>query len=207
MNPIVEAGAIGAGAAFLSSLLTGILTTSIARSRVLSNERMARRDFLNERQADTYVILCDQVTRIEAWANIAVDRAQGKESSLGAAELLTGDRWFDLQGRLRVFGSRPARDEFDMTMTAALKLHVLEEKAAHGQAATNEQAMALRQEIGVHAARVRTCVSAEVGPLWDVLSHGAWWNLIARRRAKRRADGLQAWVATVDRERQRSSED
>jgi hypothetical protein len=119
MNPIVEAGIIAAGSALLSSLLTGSLAVIITRSQNSSAENIARQNFMSERQADAYVVLCDEVSRVAAWANIAIEQAQGRQSTLKPVEALTGDRWFDMQGRLRVFGSRMARDEFDMMMGAA----------------------------------------------------------------------------------------
>jgi len=88
----VEAGNVGAGAAVLASLLAGVLTTRIMSAQILSTERLARQVFLSERQADTYVAVCDQVSRAEAWANVVSDTAQGRASGLDPVALLTGDR-------------------------------------------------------------------------------------------------------------------
>src|SRR5262249_10850428 len=132
----------------------------------------------------TYVVLCDEVSRVEAWANIAIEHAQGRQPNLDPVEALTGDRWFDMQGRLRVFGSRIVRDEFDMMMFAAHQLQILQSAALQGQLSESSQALAARQELSTHAARVRTIVSAEIGPLRDVLVKH-WWHFRKRYRARR----------------------
>jgi hypothetical protein len=139
---------------------------------------------MSERQADTYVVLCDEVSRIEAWANMAIEHAQGRQSSLKPVEALTGDRWFDMQGRLRVFGSRMARDEFDMMMAAAGRLQYLQITALEGQPGKTEDVLAVFQELHTHGARVRTIVSAEVGPLRDLLVK-RWWQFRKRYHAGR----------------------
>jgi hypothetical protein len=196
VDPVVEAGIIGAGAAVISSFLTGLLLINSTRIQIRSAAEVARRTFISEKQADAYVNVCNQVSRVEAWANVASKTALGQQSHLERPETMAADDWFDLQGRLRVFGSRIVRDEFDMVMGAAHALQILETSALQGHStfaimhlrksrgyvASEKDVTQIVAAIRLHAARVRTAVSAEVGPLYDLLDRRPvrWWQI--RRR-------------------------
>jgi hypothetical protein len=182
MNPVVEAGVIGAGAAVISSFLTGLLLINSTRIQIRSAAEVARRTFISERQADTYVSVCNQVSRVEAWTNVVSESALGKQSHLERPKTMTDNEWFELQGQVRVFGSRIVRDEFDMVMGAAHNLQIFEVMAAQGHPAEEREVAAVMATIRLHAARVRTAVSAEVGPLYDLLDRRPirWWQI--RRR-------------------------
>ncbi len=186
MDPVVAAGIIGAGAAVVSSFLTGLLLIGSARMQIKSAAEVARRTFISERQADTYVSVCNQISRVQAWASIAAENALGRQSHLAPVKTINEDDWFELQGRLRVFGSRIVRDEFDMVMNAAHSLRVLEASTLQGNRADENDVATATATISLHAARVRTAVSAEVGPLYDLLDLRPirWWQI--RRRMDRR---------------------
>jgi hypothetical protein len=107
---------------------------------------------------------------------------------------MAGDDWFELQGRLRVFGSRIVRDEFDMVMAASHHLQILEAAALQGHHASEGDIETLRAAIRQHAARVRTAVSAEIGPLYDLLDRRPirWWQFRRRQDASRVLNRVQA---------------
>ena len=139
-----------------------MLATRITRSQIQSTERLARQDFLSGRQADTYVAVCDQVSRAAAWANVAWDKAQDRTSELDPVALLTGDRWFQLQGQLRVFGSQTVRDEFDSLISAARRLRALETAARQGRPAETSDVDRALRAIRLHGANLRTAVHRPV---------------------------------------------
>jgi hypothetical protein len=187
MDPVVEAGVIGAGAAVISSFLTGLLLINSTRMQIKSGAEVARRTFISEKQADTYVSVCNQASRVQAWANVVYKTALGQQSHLNKPETMTADSWFELQGRLRVFGSRIVRDEFDMVMNAAHALQILETSALQGTISKEEDVTQVMSTIALHAARVRTAVSAEIGPLYDRLDRRPirWWQIRRRLDVRR----------------------
>jgi hypothetical protein len=194
MDPVVEAGVIGAGAAVISSFLTGLLLINSTRIQVKSGAEVARRTFISEKQADTYVSVCNQVSRVQAWANVVYKTTLGQQSHLDKPETMTADAWFELQGRLRVFGSRIVRDEFDMVMNTAHALQILETSALQGKISKEEDVAQVMSTIALHAARVRTAVSAEIGPLYDRLDRRPirWWQI------RRRLDVRRTRLAQTD---------
>src|SRR5262245_28314764 len=68
MDPVVAAGIIGAGAAVVSGLSTGLLLIGSTRMQIKSAAKVARRTFIGEKQAETYVSVCNQISRVQAWA-------------------------------------------------------------------------------------------------------------------------------------------
>jgi hypothetical protein len=194
MNPVIAAGIIGAASAVLSSLMTGLLLINSTRLQIHSAAQVTRQTFISEEQAETYVRLCNQVSRVEAWATVAIDVARGRQSHLDRPSTMTADDWFELQGRLRVFGSRIARDEFDMTMAAAHALQAMETSALQGRLPNENDAISAAQALKLHAARVRTCVSAEIGPLRDLLDPRPirWWQIRRRMSERKQLDELQS---------------
>jgi hypothetical protein len=107
-----------------------------------------------------------------------------------SVELMSGDRWYALQGELRVFGNRLVRDEFDQMMQAARRLRELNLAASPRKPAEASAVAKVVHETRMHAARVRTAVSAEIGPLRDHLDFRPprWWRISTwkdRRRGRR----------------------
>ena len=84
-----------------------------------------------------------------------------------------------------MFGGRIARDEFDAMMRCAVALRDFEFAASQGRPAAPSDFDVVFAELSMHAANIRTVVSAEVGPLRDMLSFKGerWWRrAIARFR-------------------------
>jgi hypothetical protein len=57
---------IASGAALLSAVITSALSIIITRMQIRSAGRLARDAFNAERQAQAYVLVCEQVTRVQA---------------------------------------------------------------------------------------------------------------------------------------------
>jgi len=192
MDPVVAAGFIGGGAAVLAAALTAALSVRITTAQIRSSEKLSRQTFLQDRQADTYIAVCEGVGRIRAWAGALTARAAGIETGLQPPEILSEDRWFQLQAQLRAFGSRMVRDEFDAMMKAAHTLRLMDAAGRRGVGPEADDFTRTLQEVMTRSASAMTAVSAEVGPLADLPERRSLWrpSTWPRRSIKRFGPGV-----------------
>lgn len=187
MSQVVEAGLIAGSAAVAASLITSFLALAITRTQVRAAERMARVAFMSERQADLYVELGELAERMRASADVASEIALGRPSSHPAPPPLSDERWFAFQGRLRVFGSRMARDAFGSLQAATESLQASATAAQAGHPPDAQEVAGCLEAAAEAISRIRTIASAEVGPLHDILltSECHWWQFRCPRVDRR----------------------
>jgi hypothetical protein len=178
-----------------SAVIAGIVATvggAWATSRTLrANSRLARDQFLREKQAEAYVMVANHVARVRAWANIAVDEAKGNPPRfLAKPELWTGDEWYQMSAQLRVFGSFIARVQFDQMHNASSALHLFVKRYENGNPATPEEVDAAFQLVHLMASRLTIVFTAELGPLNDELkdSPKRWWQVREKRTQQRKSE-------------------
>jgi hypothetical protein len=196
MNPVVESGIIAGGAAVAASVVTSALALAITRIQVRAADRAARSAFMAERQAYLYVELGELAERMRAAAGVASEVALGEVPTHLPPPALADERWFAFQGKLRVFGSRAARDTFGDLQVALEMLQRLADETKAGQPPRVQEVATAVGAASEATSRIRTIASAEAGPLRDILLSSArhWWQF-RRRQADRQI--LDTWRANA----------
>jgi len=190
-----------------SALTAGIVATvggAWATSRTLrANSRLARDQFLREKQAEAYVMVANHVARVRAWANIAVDEAKGRPPRFSEKpELWTGDEWYQMSAQLRVFGSLIARFQFDQLHNASSSLHLLVVRYVNGDPANLEEIDASFQLTQLMATRLIIALTAELGPLNDELKNSPkhWWQFREKKTQRGRQEARNRLMDKADSE-------
>lgn len=197
MRPIVEAGLIGGGAAVVSSALTGIITFAITKRQVTSSEKMARSRFLQEHQANAYVLLADHIARAQARAIVVRDLAKGRPSTSLSDEYRVGDDWYAMAARLMTFGSLPIRLLLPDFQTQVTRMEELVNMAAAGTRADDSTVDALCDKVLSLATKLSIAISADVGPLGDEMQvNRSMRDALRGNRQKTRAEiAIEAYEA------------
>ena len=141
--------------AVLSGAIASLVSAWATRRTLRANAELARAEFLRERQADTYVRLGDQIARVRAWANIAVDEAKGLPPRFAPKPGVTDDDWYATRGRLAVFGTLLDRVQFDEMIEAVHALQALVVREIQGAPAPPEEVDVAYQDVHKHGSAAR----------------------------------------------------
>jgi len=190
--------------AVLSGAIASIVSAWATRRTLRANAELARAEFLRERQADTYVRLGDQIARVRAWANIAVDEAKGLPPRFAPKPGVTDDDWYATRGRLAVFGTLLDRVQFDEMVEAALVLQALVVRQSRGAPAAPEEVDVACRDVHNMAARLAIVLASELGPYGDELRLLSYrrWQFWKKKGADRRLKATQQILQSKGQQRE-----